>query len=113
MNNVNLREVALQFGTTGVATTLVLTGAAVVADFPLKLLGMILTGIPLFVVPGIVGITDAGIETAAASARIGASTGDPGQYQAGNVIPIPNPLQAVCWLCGVGVAGVVLLALTA
>jgi len=83
MNDVNLREVALQFGTTGVATTLVLTGAAVVADFPLKLLGMILTGIPLFVVPGIVGITDAGIETAAASARIGASTGDPGSTRRG------------------------------
>lgn len=112
MSDVNLREVALQFGTVGVATALVLTGVAVVADFPLKLLGMILTGIPLFVVPGIVGITDAGIETAAASARIGASTGQPEQYQAGNVIPIPNPLQAVCWLCGVGVAGVVLLALT-
>jgi hypothetical protein len=29
------------------------------------------------VVPGIVGITDVGIETAAASARIGASTGQP------------------------------------
>ncbi|WP_232702839.1 hypothetical protein [Halobacterium wangiae] len=113
MSDVNLREVALRFAAAGVATTLVLTGVAVAADFPLQLLGMILTGVPLFVVPGIVGVTDAGIETATASARIGAPTGNPEQYQTGNVIPIPNPLQAVCWLCGVGVAGVVLLALTA
>lgn len=113
MSDVNVRAAALRYGTVGVVTTVVLVGAAVAAEFPLKLLGMILTGVPLFVVPGIVGITDAGVETAAASARIGASTGQPEQYQAGHILPIPNPLQVVCWLCGVGVGGIVLLALVA
>ena len=113
MSDVNVRGVALRFGTVGVATAVVLAGVAVAADFPLQLLGMILTGLPLFVVPGLVGITDAGIETAAASARIGASTGQPEQYQAGNILPIPNPLQAVCWLCGVGVSGIALIAVVA
>ena len=113
MSDANVRATAVRYGTVGVVTTLVLVGIAVVADFPLKLLGMILTGIPLFVVPGVVGITDVGVETAAASARIGASTGQPEQYQTGRVLPIPKPLQVVCWLLGVGVSGVVLLALVA
>ncbi|WP_336036349.1 hypothetical protein [Halobacterium yunchengense] len=113
MSDVDLRATALRYGAVGVATAAVLVGVAAAVDFPLLLLGMALTGVPLFVVPGILGVTDVGLETAAASARIGASTGHPGQYQAGRVIPLPNPLQAVCWLCGVGVAGVLVMALTA
>ena len=113
MSDVNVRETALRYGAVGVATAAVAVGVAVAADFPLKLLGMFLVGIPLFVVPGMVGITDVGIETAAASARIGASTGQPEQYQTGRVLPIPNPLQIICWLSGVGVSGIVLIALVA
>lgn len=113
MSDVDFRATALRYGSLGVATTALATVVAVVTESPLLLLGMILVGIPLFVIPGIVGVTEAGIETAAASTRIGFSAGDPGQYDPGRVLPIPNPLQAVCWLCGVGASGVVLLAAVA
>jgi hypothetical protein len=103
-----LRNVAVGFG-----AAVVLFGVALFVDFPLLLLGMLMVGIPLFVVPAMVGLTDVGIETAAASARIGASTGQPEQYQTGSLLPIPNKLQVVCWLSGVGVVGAVLLATVA
>lgn len=114
MTDVDLRGTALRYGVVGGgATAVILVGLAVVFEFPLLLLGMLLVGIPIFVVPGIVGVTNEGIETAAASARIGSSTGNPTQYNPGNVLPIPNPLETVCWLCGVGVAGIVVIAAVA
>lgn len=114
MTDVDLRGTALRYGVVGGgATAVVLVGLAVLLDFPLLLLGMLMVGIPIFIVPGIVGVTNEGIETTAASARIGSSTGDPTQYDPGNILPIPNPLEAVCWLCGVGVAGIVVIAAVA
>jgi hypothetical protein len=110
MSDVDLRSTALQYGGIGGgATALLLVGLAVFFEFPMLLLGMLMVGIPIFIVPGIVGLTDAGIETAAASARIGSSTGQPEQYNPGNLVPIPNPLEFVCWLSGVGVAGIVVI----
>jgi hypothetical protein len=110
MPDVDLRGTALRYGAIGGGVTaLLLVALAAFFEFPLLLLGMLMVGIPIFIVPGIVGITDEGIETAAASARIGSSTGQPEQYNPGNLIPIPNPLAVVCWLSGVGVAGIVVI----
>lgn len=114
MSDVDVRGTSLRYGVVGGgATAALLVGLAAWQGFPLLLLGMLMVGIPIFIVPGIVGMTDAGIETAAASARIGSSTGNPEQYNPGNVIPIPNPLETVCWLCGVGVAGIIVIAAVA
>lgn len=110
MTDVDLRGTALRYGVGGGgATAALLVGLAVVFEFPLLLLGMLMVGIPIFIVPGIVGVTNAGIETAAASARLGSSAGDPSQYNPGSILPVPNPLETVCWLCGVGVAGLVVI----
>lgn len=114
MSEVDRRGTALRYGVFGGGLTLaVLTGLAAWQGFPLLLLGMLLVGIPVLLVPAIVGITDAGIETAAASARIGRSPGTPSQYDPGDLLPVPNPLEPVCWLTGVGGGSVVLIAVVA
>ncbi|WP_232687224.1 hypothetical protein [Halobacterium zhouii] len=113
MSDVDVRGTALQYGIGWGGLTGVLTVAlAVVVAFPLKLLGALMFALAAFIVPAIVGITDSGIETVAASTRIGFSAGDPNDYRAGH-LPVPNALQVVCWLCGVGVVGLVTLVLTA
>lgn len=114
MTDVDVRDTALRYGVLGGGLTVAaLTGLAAWQGFPLLLLGMLLVAVPMVVVPAIVGITDAGIETAAASARIGRSAGNPSQYNPGRILPIPNPLETVCWLTGVGIGGLVLIAAVA
>lgn len=112
MSDVNLRGKALLWGSVGVVLAAVAVAVAVWQDFPLLLLGMVLFGVPLVVVPLAVGITDTGIETASSGARLGRSMGDPDQYDPGN-LPIPNKLEVVLVLCGVGVAGIALMAVAA
>ncbi|MDH5019346.1 hypothetical protein [Halobacterium rubrum] len=63
---------------------------------------MVLFGVPLVVVPLVVGVTDTRLDTAASATRLGFDAGDPGQYDPGRVLPIPNPLDLLCWLCCVG-----------
>lgn len=114
MDQSAVRSAALRYGVVaGPLTVGLLTAVAVGVDFPLKLLGMLALGVPLFVVPGVLGITDTGIETASSNAFVGADVGDPSDYQADHSVPIPNVLEVICWLSGVGVAGGVLLAVVA
>ncbi|MFB6270301.1 MAG: hypothetical protein ABEH83_10175 [Halobacterium sp.] len=110
----SFRRTALVYGAVaGPATVAVLVAVAVTVDFPLLLLSMLTLGIPLFVVPAIVGITDTGIETASSNAFMGRDAGDPTDYQPDHTLPIPGKLAFVCWLSGVGVAGAVLMAAVA
>ena len=112
MTDVDVRGAALQYGVGwGGLTGILAVAFAVILAFPLKLLGAVLFGIAAFVVPAIVGITDSGIETMAQSSRIGFGAGNPNDYRAGQ-LPVLNALEVVCWLCGVGVVGLVTLALT-
>lgn len=112
MTDVDISGAALRYGVGwGGITGVLAIALAVVFTFPLKLLGAILFGIAAFVAPAIVGITDSGIETAAASTRIGFDAGDPNDYRAGR-LPVPSALELVCWLCGLGVVGLVTLAVT-
>ena len=113
MSDVDIRGTALRFGVGwGGLTGVLAVALAVVFAFPLKLLGFLLFGLAAFGAPSIVGITDSGIETMAASSRIGFGAGNPNDYRAGH-LPVPHPLELVCWLCGLGVVGLVTLALTA
>ncbi|MCD2200113.1 hypothetical protein LPA44_09400 [Halobacterium sp. KA-4] len=113
MASDSLRTAALRYGVVaGPVTVALLAGVAVLVDFPLKLLGVLTLGVPLLVVPAVVGATDAGIETAAGSVLVGAEAGDPSDHQPDRILPVPDPLDVVCWLSGVGVAGAVLLAAT-
>lgn len=107
--NDELKTVAVRWGGGGVVTAAAATAVAVLNDFPLLLLGMVLFGVPLMIVPLTVGATDTGIDSASASAVIGEDIGDPQQYDPGSVLPIPGAVQVVCWLSGVGVAGLALL----
>jgi hypothetical protein len=94
MDDSDVRTAALRWGAVaGPLTVTVLVAVAVLVDFPLLLLGMLTFGIPLFVVPGVLGVTN--------------------QYQPAHSLPIPNALEVLCWLSGVGVAGGVLLAAVA
>jgi hypothetical protein len=114
MDDSDVRTAALRWGAVaGPLTVTVLVAVAVLVDFPLLLLGMLTFGIPLFVVPGVLGVTDTGLETASSNAFMGADVGDPNQYQPAHSLPIPNALEVLCWLSGVGVAGGVLLAAVA
>jgi hypothetical protein len=112
MSEVDLRSEALQWGSIGVVTAGLAVAVAVFRDFPLLLLGMILFGVPLCVVPLALGNTDAGIETAAASTRLGFDAGQAEQYNPGS-IPIPGKLQVILWLSGVGVGGFVVMVASA
>lgn len=112
MSDVDLRETVLRYGVGwGSLTGVLAVALAVALSVPLKLLGGVLAGVAAFAAPTIVGITDSGLETVSASARIGFRAGDPNDYRAGH-LPIPNPLELVCWLCGLGVVGLVTFALT-
>lgn len=113
MSEVDLRAAVTYWGSAGVACGAVAAAVAVVQSFPLLLLGMVLFGVPLVVVPLVVGVTDTRLDTAAGATRIGFSSGDPGQYDPGRVLPIPNPLDFLCWLGGVGVVGFVVMAVAA
>ena len=113
MTKIDLRQTALRWGSIGAACAVVATAVAAVQSFPLLLLGMILFGVPLMVVPLIFGVTDTRLDTTAGASRIGFDAGDPGQYDSGRVLPIPNSVQAACWLCGVGVVGLAVMAVAA
>jgi hypothetical protein len=113
VSELDLRRAVLQWGGVGVACGAVATALAVAQSFPLLLLGMVLFGVPLLVVPLIFGVTDTRMDTTAGATRIGFDAGDPGQYEAGRVLPIPNSVQVACWLCGVGVVGLAVLAVAA
>lgn len=112
MTEVDLRGEALRWGGVGAATAVLIVAVAAFRDFPMLLLGMILFGVPLTIVTLAVGITDQGIETAASATRLGFDAGDPSQYDPGS-IPIPNKLQVILWLSGVGVGGLVVLVASA
>lgn len=86
---------------------------AVAESFPLLLLGMVLFGVPLLVVPLMVGLTDARLDTASGSTRIGFDAGNPADYEPGSLLALPNSAQVVCWLCGLGLVGLVVMALAA
>jgi uncharacterized membrane protein len=112
MTDLDVSGAALRYGVGwGGLTGVLAIALAVVFAFPLKLLGAILFGVAAFVAPAIVGITDSGIETAAASTRIGCAIDNPNDYRAGH-LPVPNPLEAVCWLSALGVVGLVTLVVT-
>jgi hypothetical protein len=113
VTDVNLRRMALRWGSVGVLSGIVATAVAVVQSFPLLLLGMVLFGVPLMIVPLMVGLTDTRLDTTAGATRIGFDAGDPGDYEASRVLPIPNTVQVACWLGGVGVVGVALMAVAA
>lgn len=113
MSDVDLRGEALRWGSAGIVLAAVLVAIAVVQEFPLLLLGMLLFGVPLVVVSLTLGVTDVGVETAASAARIGRAPGNPTQYDPGEVLPIPNKLEVVLLLSGVGVVGLVVLAVAA
>lgn len=113
MTEGNLRTAVTYWGSVGVACGALAAAAAVAASFPLLLLGMVLFGVPLVVVPLIFGVTDTRLDTTAGATRIGFSSGDPGQYDPGRVLPIPNSVQVACWLGGVGVIGFVVMAIAA
>ncbi|MCD2204636.1 hypothetical protein [Halobacterium sp. KA-6] len=88
MASDSLRTAALRYGVVaGPVTVALLAGVAVLVDFPLKLLGVLTLGVPLLVVPAVVGATDAGIETAAGSALVGAEAGDPSDHQPDRIPP--------------------------
>jgi len=108
-----LRQTALRWGSIGAVCATLAVALAVVQSFPLLLLGMILFGVPLMVVPLTVGLTDTRLDTAAGATRIGFDAGDPGQYDPGRVLPIPNTVQVAAWLSGVGVVGLVVMAAAA
>lgn len=105
MTDTDLRATALRWGSIGAACATVATALAALQSFPLLLLGMILFGVPLTVVPLIFGLTDTRLDTAAGATRIGFDAGNPNQYDPGRVLPIPNGVQVACWLSGVGVVG--------
>ncbi|SEW26937.1 hypothetical protein [Halobacterium jilantaiense] len=113
MTERSLRQSVFRWGSIGAACAAIATALAVVQSFPLLLLGMILFGVPLMVVPLIFGVTNTRLDTTAGATRIGFSAGDPGQYEPGRVLPIPNSLQVACWLSGVGVVGLVVVAAAA
>lgn len=113
MTEVDIRAAVTYWGSIGVACGALTAAAAVATAFPLLLLGMVLFGVPLVVVPLIFGVTNTRLDTTAGATRIGFSAGDPGQYEPGRVLPIPNSLQVACWLGGVGVVGLVVLAAAA
>lgn len=113
MADVDLRRLTLRYGVGwGGLTGVALVAVAAVASVPLKLAGGVLVGVGLFVGPVVVGVTDSGIETAAASTRIGFGAGDPNQYQAGG-LPVPHPVEIALWSTGVGLVGVVTVAAVA
>lgn len=113
MTDVGLRETALQWGSIGAACATLAVALAVLQSFPLLLLGMVLFGVPLIVVPLIFGATDARLDTTAGATRIGFDAGNPNQYEPGRVLPIPNSVQVACLLSGVGVVGFVVMAVAA
>jgi len=113
VTDVDLRESVQYWGSAGVACALVAVAVAAVQSFPLLLLGMVLFGAPLMVVPLLVGLTDTRLDTTAGATRIGFGAGDPAQYDPGEALPIPNALDVVCWLCGVGVVGLAVMAVAA
>jgi hypothetical protein len=113
VTEVDLRAAVQYWGSAGVACAVLAVAAAVATSFPLLLVGMVLFGVPLVVVPLVVGVTDTRLDTAAGATRIGFDAGDPGDYDPGRVLPIPNPLDVLCWLCGVGAVGLVTMAVAA
>lgn len=113
MAQADLQQTAIQWGSIGACCATLAVAAAVVQPFPLLLLGMALFGVPLMVVPLIFGATDARLDTAAGATRIGFDAGNPSDYDPGRVLPIPNGIQVACWLCGVGVVGLVVMAVSA
>lgn len=113
MTELDLRQTALRWGSIGAACATLAVAVALVQSFPLLLLGMVLFGVPLMVAPMIVGLTDTRLDTASGATRIGFDAGDPSQYDPGRALPIPNGVQVACWLCGVGVVGLVVMAVAA
>jgi len=113
VTEVDVEQSAVQWGSVGACCATLATAVAVLQSFPLLLLGMILFGVPLVVVPLVVGVTDTRLDTTTGATRIGFDAGNPSQYDPGRVLPIPNGLDVVCWLCGVGVVGFVVLAAAA
>jgi hypothetical protein len=108
----DLRRTAAVYVPVGAAAAAALVALAVVQGFPLLLLGMTLLGVALVVVPAVVGVTNEGIETTAASTRIGFDAGDPNQYRPSR-LPVPSALEVVCALSGAGIVGLVVVAATA
>lgn len=113
MSENDLRKSVLVWGSVGACVGVLTVAVAVLQSFPLLLLGMLLFGVPLMMVPLIFGVTDTRMDTAAGATRIGFDAGDPNEYEAGPVLPIPNSVQIACWLSGVGVVGLVVLAVAA
>ena len=105
VSDVDVTQSATQWGSPGACCATLATAVAVAQSFPLRLLGMVLFGVPLVVVALVVGVTDTRLDTASGATRIGFDAGNPGQYDPGRVLPVPNGFDVVCWLCGVGAVG--------
>ena len=113
MTDVDLRETALRWGSVGAACATLAVALAVLQSFPLLLLGMVLFGVPVMTVPFMVGLTDTRLDTASGGSRIGFEAGNPADYEPGSPLSLPNGVQVACWLCGVGVVGLVVMAVAA
>lgn len=109
--NPTLRRYLLWYTLVGGAITGALAFAAAVAtNTPTAPIGLAFLLVTLLTVPFLVGVTDAGIETASQSAVIGHSTANPDTLQPSG-LPEFDRAALVFYLVGVGLAGAALLAI--
>lgn len=107
--NPILRRYVLRYTLVGGALTGLLAFAVSVAmDLPTPPVGLVLLLFALLVLPFLVGVTDTGLEAAAAGAAVGSGTSDPESLQPG--FGDLNRAAFACYLVGVGLAGIVLIA---
>lgn len=106
MARKNLKRYALRYTVVaGLPSGAGILALAALLTVPVLLVSLVLALVSFTLAALLVGVTEAGIETASAGAEAGFMSGsDAMQYQPAE-LPIPDRLAIVCWLCGVGTVG--------
>lgn len=107
MARKNLKRYVLRYTViAGLPSGAALLAIADVLSLPLQFVAFFIPIVAFTLAALLVGVTEAGIETASTGAEAGFMSGsDAMQYQPAD-LPIPDRLAIVCWLCGVGIVGV-------
>lgn len=90
----------------GLPSGVALLGIAFLLSVPPLLATFVLAFVSITIAALLVGVTEAGIETASIGAEAGFMSGsDATKYQPAD-LPIPDRLAIVCWFCGLAIVGI-------